>query len=66
VPEGRGLSQLTRLLHRLASDQRGATAIEYTLLAALIGAAAIFGFDQVGQSLENIFVRVSSGLPTAP
>jgi Flp pilus assembly pilin Flp len=66
MPEGRGLSQLTRLLHRLASDQHGATAIEYTLLAALIGAAAIFGFDEVGQSLESVFVRVSNDLPAAP
>jgi len=57
---------LKRLLHRLASDQRGATAIEYTLLAALIGAAAIFGFDQVGQSLETVFERAGNALPAAP
>lgn len=60
------MSPLTRLLHRLASDQQGATAIEYTLIAALIGAAAIFGFDQVGQSLENVFLRVDSEFPATP
>lgn len=60
------MSQVTRLLVRLASDQAGATAIEYTLIAALIGAAAIFGFDQVGQSLETIFLTVDDGFPTPP
>jgi pilus assembly protein Flp/PilA len=60
------MSQLIRLLHRLASDQEGATAIEYTLIAALIGAAAIFGFDQVGQSLVTVFVTVDDAFPPLP
>lgn len=60
------MSGLTRLLYRLASDRRGATAIEYTLLAALIGVAAIVGFDEVGQSLEAVFLRAGEALPATP
>lgn len=53
---------LNRLLRSLVRDESGATAIEYTLLASLIGAAALFGFDLVGQSLEGIFAAVDGGL----
>jgi pilus assembly protein Flp/PilA len=53
---------LHRLLRFLGQDESGATAIEYTLLAALIGAAAILGFDLVGQSLEEVFNSVDNAL----
>lgn len=56
------MSRLTRLVRSLASNDSGATAIEYTLLAALIGAAAIFGFDLVGESLEEVFNTVDAAL----
>lgn len=56
------MRRLTRLLRSLATDEGGATAIEYTLLAALIGAAAIFGFDLVGQALEEVFASVDNAL----
>lgn len=56
------MRRLTRLLRSLACDQSGATAIEYTLLAALIGAAAIFGFDLVGEALEGVFTSVDEAL----
>ena len=56
------MRRLTRLVQSLASSERGATAIEYALLAALIGTAAIFGFDLVGQSLEEVFSSVDNVL----
>lgn len=56
------MRRFTRLLRSLAADQQGATAIEYTLLAALIGTAAIFGFDMVGQALEGVFSTVDNAL----
>lgn len=53
---------LTRLVQSLAASESGATAIEYTLIAALVGTAAIFGFDLVGQSLEEVFDTVDAAL----
>jgi pilus assembly protein Flp/PilA len=54
--------RLARLVRSLVANESGATAIEYTLLAALIGTAAIFGFDLVGQSLEEVFNTVDNAL----
>ena len=54
------MRKLSRLVRSLASDDSGATAIEYTLLAALIGAAAIFGFDLVGQSIAGVFDTIDN------
>jgi pilus assembly protein Flp/PilA len=48
-------STLARLHARLAADERGATAIEYGIMAAGIGAAiasVVFGF---GSSLKTTF-----------
>jgi len=56
------MRRLIRLLPALVRDERGATAIEYTLLAALIGTGAIFGLDLVGESLGGLFVAVDSAL----
>jgi pilus assembly protein Flp/PilA len=47
------------MLRRLAADARGATAIEYALLAALIAVAAMGGYMAVGNSVENTFNTVS-------
>jgi len=45
------------MLARFASDERGATAIEYVLIASLIAMAIVFGYQSlagsVGDSLEN-------------
>ena len=49
-----------RTFFRLARDQRGATAIEYALLASLIGLAAIGGFKSVGGSSSSIMGGIES------
>ena len=49
---------IARLLH----DDRGATAIEYGLIAALIAVAAIAAFQAVGSSLSSVFHTVSSDM----
>lgn len=41
-------------------DDRGATAIEYGLLAALIAIAFIAGAKALGTSLDGIFTSVST------
>lgn len=51
-----------RLVRRFASDTSGATAIEYALIATLIGAALIVGAQTLGNSVNQLFVDTSSEL----
>ncbi len=44
------------------SDESGATAIEYGLLAALISIAAIAAMNAVGTSLSTAFSTVANSL----
>ncbi len=48
--------------NRLIADQRGATAIEYGLIAALIAVASIIAFRMLGLSLANIFDTIDAAL----
>lgn len=45
-----------------ASDESGATAIEYGLIAALVSVASIAALQMLGSSLNDIFDTVSSAL----
>ena len=49
-----------RLLLQLMSDVRGATAIEYGLIAAIISVALISGYGAITGSLLNTFNTVES------
>jgi pilus assembly protein Flp/PilA len=44
------------------SDESGATAIEYGLIAALVSVAAIAALGSLGESLQDIFGVVSDEL----
>ncbi len=46
-------------------DEAGATAIEYGLLAGLIGIAAIVGMTALGDSINNNFAEVSTAVDAA-
>ncbi|MGE5493133.1 MAG: Flp family type IVb pilin [Actinomycetota bacterium] len=51
---------LRNLLNHLASpwrDDRGATVVEWAVLASCIAAVAIVGIGHVGQSLASLFQR---------
>ena len=50
---------------RLLGDRRGATAIEYGLIAALIAVAAITAMGALGNSLSNTFNLVSTRMNNA-
>lgn len=50
---------------KLINDESGATAIEYGLLAALIGVAIIAGSQAVGSQLDILFNRVDTCLQNA-
>jgi pilus assembly protein Flp/PilA len=50
------------ILRHLVENDRGVTAIEYGLIAALIAVAAIVMITQVGGSLTNTFSTVANNL----
>lgn len=54
-----------RFLTRLWSNQRGATAIEYSLIATLISIAAIVGYQNLGAKVETGFDNVDQSLAKA-
>ncbi len=59
---------LRSLFVRLAtarSNERGATAIEYALIAALIAVVAIAGMSLVGNEIGNTFNNVAGTLQNA-
>ncbi len=49
-------------LFNLVRDRRGATAIEYGLIAALIAVAAIGAMSALGTNLKNTFTNVSNNM----
>ncbi|HET9231103.1 MAG TPA: Flp family type IVb pilin [Vitreimonas sp.] len=50
------------MLKRFLKNEDGATAIEYGLIAALIGVAIIAAVGLVGTELQNTFGEVSTKL----
>ena len=53
---------MSKLLNKLFKNEKGATAIEYGLIAALIAVAAIGAMTSIGNSLNNVFNNVSNKL----
>jgi len=47
---------------KLLKNEKGATAIEYGLIAALIAVAAIGGMSQLGGKLKTTFTNVSNNM----
>jgi pilus assembly protein Flp/PilA len=53
---------MRRLIARFVSDQSGATAIEYCLIACGIGLAIIVSVQAIGPTLGDKFSSVNSSL----
>ena len=51
-----------RILGKLLNNQRGATAIEYALIASLISVAAIVSFENLGSTVENRYSTIDRTL----
>ena len=51
-----------KLVALLLKDESGVTAIEYSLIAALIAVAAIGSFSLIGTALSTTFSTVASNL----
>lgn len=54
-----------KYFRNLFSDECGATAIEYGLIAALIAVAIMTTVSGIGSQLSNTFSKTSSSLGTA-
>jgi pilus assembly protein Flp/PilA len=53
-------SPAMQMLRRFLKDEAGATAIEYGLIAALVGVVIITGLTFLGPSLSNTFQDIST------
>ena len=51
-----------QFIRKMMKNEKGATAIEYGLIAALIAVAAITAMSTVGSKLTNTFHNVSNKL----
>ena len=51
-----------KFIRKLMRDKKGATAIEYGLIAALIAVAAITAMQGLGTSLNTTFTNVSTAM----
>ena len=51
-------------MRKFLKNNKGATAIEYGLIAALIAVAAISAMSILGKKLSNTFTNVSSAIGT--
>ena len=56
---------MRNLVARFVKDESGATAIEYGLIAALIGVAIITAASTLGGEIKNTFDKISGELQTA-
>jgi pilus assembly protein Flp/PilA len=54
-----------KLIRKILGDNKGATAIEYGLIAALIAVAAITAVKGVGSKVGETFNNASSGMTSA-
>ena len=52
-------------IRQFFTDESGATAIEYGLIAALVSVAAITALQAMGNSLSDMFNSVSNELDSA-
>jgi pilus assembly protein Flp/PilA len=55
---------MRKMLQRLLSEEHGATAIEYGLIAGLIAVVVIGALTVTGTSLKGVFEKVSGELET--
>lgn len=59
------LGNHTRSFVRFWKNQKGATAIEYGLITALISLGALAAFGAVGDSLETVFSSFNNDIEDA-
>ena len=56
------MSTITSAIKAFVADEDGVTAIEYGLIAALVGLGIAVAADQLGVNLSALFTRVGTEL----
>ena len=56
------VSRSARAFHRFFNDERGATAIEYALIASGVSVAIVSVVGGLGTNVKNMFSTVSTAL----
>ena len=56
---------MTNFIKTFCKDEKGATAIEYGLIAGLVAVGIIFALTSLGTELSALFARVSEKLKGA-
>ena len=59
------MSNFISAVKAFANDENGVTAIEYGLIAALIGVAVVGGATALGGNLEKTFTKISDSIAAA-
>jgi len=60
------MGKLTKVFKRYVQDESGATAIEYGLIAALIGISIIGGASSVGRDTNSLWNGVLNSVEAVP
>jgi pilus assembly protein Flp/PilA len=55
-------NEMLSIFRKLMMNERGATAIEYVLIASLISVAAIAAMTSVGGKVSNVLSNVASAM----
>jgi pilus assembly protein Flp/PilA len=61
-PAAHGRPAIASFVERFSRDERGATAIEYGLIIALIAVVIITAVGTMGTKLNNGFKKINTGL----
>jgi pilus assembly protein Flp/PilA len=62
IPNETGRAVMKNVIARFANDESGATAIEYGLIAAIVGVGIIVGLEAVRDGLKTLFNNVNNEL----
>ncbi len=58
------MKKIRKLIGKLRRDEKGVTALEYGLLAALIAAVIILSVQGLGQTIDTTFSNIDSKMST--
>jgi pilus assembly protein Flp/PilA len=60
-----GDTNMKKIMKKIRSNEAGATAIEYGLIAALIAVVLITALGLLGNNINNSFTKISTRVATA-
>ena len=56
------MKNFAKKIERFLVSEDGPTAVEYAIMAALVGVVVITGATLLGEALNNVFTRISTKL----